>query len=96
MKQMIKINYIDKVISAIAGLFWVIGLLIAGSDSHLMPWMNIVGLIVFLGSSLLIGTRFQKMDKQHHHLIKHKKSMRRRKHVVNTISSKSRVHMRYA
>lgn len=37
------------------GTLWVIGLLLAGSDSNHMPWVNIIGLILFLCVSLLLG-----------------------------------------
>ena len=96
MKQTTKIDYMDKGVLAIAGFFWVIGLLIAGSDGSLMPWVNILGLVVFLGSSFLIGSRCQKMDQQHQNLMRYKKSLSRRKHAVNPVRSKPRVYMRYA
>lgn len=44
-------------LKGVVGLLWVAGLLIAGSDSDYMPWMNIIGVIVFLGASLFLGTR---------------------------------------
>lgn len=40
------------------GFFWVAGLLVAGSDSHYMPWVNGAGLILFTGASLIMGRRF--------------------------------------
>lgn len=95
MKQAQKTN-VDKGVSAVAGTFWVVGLLVAGSDSSFMPWVNIIGLILFFCASFLIGTRLQKMDRQHHDLMRHKKSLRSRKHTVNPVGSERRVHMRYA
>jgi len=38
-----------------AALIWVLGLLAAGSDSVYMPWLNVVGAIVFLLASLWLG-----------------------------------------
>ena len=40
------------------GFFWVVGLLVAGSDSQYMPWVNGAGLILFTGASLILGRRF--------------------------------------
>ncbi len=31
----------------VAGLAWVFGLLLAGSDGNLMPWTNIAGVLLF-------------------------------------------------
>ncbi len=42
----------------ITGIAWVAGLLIAGSDSPYMPWLNGIGLILFLGASILLGKLF--------------------------------------
>lgn len=95
MKQAM-IKNMDKGVSIIAGIFWVAGLLIAGSDSSFMPWINILGLIVFSGASFLIGTRFHKMDRDHRNLIRHEKSLKNQKYAVTPVSSEHRVHMRYA
>lgn len=40
------------------GFFWIAGLLVAGSDSQYMPWVNGAGLILFTGASLIMGRRF--------------------------------------
>ena len=40
---------------AIAGILWVVGLLIASSDNDYMPWVNGIGLIVFLIASIIIN-----------------------------------------
>jgi len=37
------------------GCIWVAGLLIAGSDSPYMPWLNGIGAVVFSGASLVLG-----------------------------------------
>ena len=43
---------LNRLRSACIGLAWVTGLLAAGSDSPYMPWVNILGLLLFLGASL--------------------------------------------
>jgi len=42
-------------IKCLAGFGWVTGLLLAGSENATMPWINILGLALFAGSSLLMG-----------------------------------------
>lgn len=37
------------------GTAWIAGLLIAGSDSQYMPWINGIGLLLFFGASVLLG-----------------------------------------
>jgi hypothetical protein len=44
-----------KCIIGLTGTSWIAGLLIAGSDSPYMPYLNIIGLIVFFGASILLG-----------------------------------------
>jgi hypothetical protein len=44
-----------KCMIGITGISWITGLLIAGSDSPYMPYLNIIGLIVFWGASILLG-----------------------------------------
>lgn len=39
----------------LTGIAWVAGLLIAGSDSPYMPWLNGMGVGLFLGAALLLG-----------------------------------------
>ncbi|MBU0463170.1 MAG: hypothetical protein KKE12_06090 [Proteobacteria bacterium] len=48
----------EKCFIGITGIAWVAGLLIAGSDSPYMPWLNGIGLILFLGASILLGKLF--------------------------------------
>ncbi len=48
-------NIYHHCITGLAGTAWAAGLLIAGSDSPYMPWLNLVGLFVFFGASLLMG-----------------------------------------
>ena len=45
----------QKCMIGIAGTSWITGLLIAGSDSPYMPYLNIIGLLVFFGASILLG-----------------------------------------
>lgn len=44
------------------GCIWVAGLLIAGSDSPYMPWLNGAGAIVFSGASLALGKLLPRLD----------------------------------
>lgn len=44
-------------LTGITGTTWAAGLLIAGSDSPYMPWLNGIGLIIFFGASILLGKR---------------------------------------
>lgn len=39
----------------IKGFFWMAGLLIAGSDSDFMPWVNGIGLLLFVAASILLA-----------------------------------------
>ncbi len=54
MKQIQKKRY-EKSFIGFAGTAWVAGLLIAGSDSPYMPWLNGIGLLLFFGASVLLG-----------------------------------------
>ncbi|WP_457551543.1 hypothetical protein [Desulfobacula sp.] len=54
MQQIQKMLY-EKCLVGITGTAWVAGLLIAGSDSPYMPWLNGMGLMLFLGASILLG-----------------------------------------
>jgi len=58
MKQNQKTIY-QKSVTGIIGTAWVAGLLVAGSDSPYMPWLNGMGLFLFLGASILLS-RFLK------------------------------------
>lgn len=48
-------NIQNKICVGILGFFWVVGLLVAGSDGPYMPWLNLAGTLVFLGASLWLG-----------------------------------------
>ena len=54
MQQVQKIKY-EKSFIGISGTVWIAGLLIAGSDSQYMPWLNGIGLLLFFGASILLG-----------------------------------------
>lgn len=49
---------VEKCFIGVTGTAWVAGLLIAGSDSPYMPWLNGIGLIVFFCASILLGKFF--------------------------------------
>jgi len=55
----------QKYWTGIIGIIWVAGLLIAGSDSPYMPWMNIIGLILFFIASLMLGKLIQPIKQNH-------------------------------
>ncbi len=54
---------------AVIGVLWVTGLLIAGSDSIYMPWVNGVGLILFLLSSVMLGKYLHRTRENHRMVI---------------------------
>lgn len=58
MQQTQKTRY-EKCLITITGTCWVAGLLVAGSDSPYMPWLNGIGLILFLGAGILLGKLFR-------------------------------------
>ncbi len=53
-----------KIQVAVGGCIWVAGLLIAGSDSPYMPWLNVVGAGVFSVASLVLGKLLSRLDAQ--------------------------------
>lgn len=61
MQRMVNV-IIEKVLFGLTGLVWVAGLLAAGSDSPFMPWPNLLGLILFAGSSFLMGKKIKKSE----------------------------------
>ena len=54
-RQMSNLNFR----TVITGSAWVAGLLLAGSDGPLMPWINIAGLTLFLAASLLLSRQLR-------------------------------------
>jgi Sec-independent protein secretion pathway component TatC len=55
----------QKYWTGIIGIIWVAGLLIAGSESPYMPWMNIIGLILFFIASLMLEKLIQPIKQNH-------------------------------
>ena len=45
----------EKSVIGMTGMVWVAGLLLAGSDSPYMPWLNGMGVVLFLGAALVLG-----------------------------------------
>jgi hypothetical protein len=57
--QQIKKTVYEKCVIGVTGTVWIAGLLISGSDSPYMPWLNGMGLLLFLGATLLLGKCLQ-------------------------------------
>ncbi|WP_300460501.1 hypothetical protein [Desulfobacula sp.] len=57
--QQIKRTVYEKCVTGVTGTVWIAGLLISGSDSPYMPWLNGMGLFLFLGATLLLGKCLQ-------------------------------------
>jgi len=53
--QLTKKNICGKAMAGMMALIWIAGLLIAGSESPYMPWMNLVGVVIFFEASLWLG-----------------------------------------
>lgn len=47
-----------------AGLGWILGLLTAGSDGPYMPWVNLLGVLIFLTASLILGKTLPKWERK--------------------------------
>lgn len=54
----------DHIIRGSVGITWVAGLIIAGSDNAYMPWVNGVGLFLFLGASIFMGKYLKASSKE--------------------------------
>ncbi len=52
----------QKCLVGISGVMWVAGLLIAGSDSPYMPWVNGIGLILFFCASFALSKLFRSYE----------------------------------
>jgi hypothetical protein len=59
----IKTTTAGKIKTAAAGCLWMAGLLIAGSDSPYMPWLNGLGILMFSGISLVSGQWLSRLDR---------------------------------
>jgi hypothetical protein len=57
-----KIWFATRIKIAGAGCIWVAGLLMAGSDSLYMPWINALGALIFAGISLVLGNLLSCLD----------------------------------
>ncbi|MCG8614833.1 MAG: hypothetical protein MI802_01345 [Desulfobacterales bacterium] len=53
-----------KAMVTLTTLIWIAGLLAAGSDGPLMPYINIGGGFVFLGASILLGRLLPKLSQE--------------------------------
>lgn len=76
---------------------WVAGLMVAGSDSPYMPWINILGLVIFCVASVFITKRFISSGRQSGTVIYHgfrKKPVNPKAHAMNR--RKNRNHADYA
>ncbi len=51
-----------KVLVIITALAWAGGLLLAGSDGPFMPYLNTVGVVIFLCASLVLGRILPKLE----------------------------------
>ncbi len=58
-----------KCLTGIVGILWVAGLLIAGSDSPYMPWINGIGLILFFCASIMLGKLFQSIESKDENIL---------------------------
>jgi len=58
----------EKFFLGVTGTTWIAGLLIAGSDSPYMPWVNGIGLILFFCASLLLGKIVHPVQSNSEHL----------------------------
>ncbi len=79
-------------------IFWMTGLLLAGSDSPFMPWVNGLGLLLFLLASIFLGKLLNK-DKFASTLIIYPKFSRKTiNHSMTQITKhqNKRVNTRYA
>ncbi len=61
-----------RCLKGVGGILWVAGLLIAGSDSPYMPWINGTGLILFFCASILFGKVLQSIESENDNIIPRK------------------------
>jgi hypothetical protein len=90
--------YHTKLMIGLASIFWMMGLLLAGSDSPFMPWVNGLGLLVFLLASIFLGKLLNK-DKSASTLIIYPKFSRKPiNHSMTQVTKHQnrRVNTRYA
>lgn len=70
----------------VAGLAWVFGLLLAGSDGDLMPWTNIAGILLFGGAGWYMAAGEERLSG------KRKKAQRRLSTETGIIHEKRQAH----
>lgn len=51
-----------KQVVTVYGILWMVGLLLAGSDGPYMPWVNLVGMLILIRSSFVLGQRLPELD----------------------------------
>lgn len=87
-----------QVVRGFFGILWVCGLLVAGSDSAYMPWINLIGLLVFLGASLYLGTCVEGCTRQNARIIRADFTKKQRPGFTtdNKHPQNRRCHSRYA
>ena len=94
--QQDKKNILRIIGNAAAGTTWVSGLLLAGSDSPFMPWVNILGLLIFMGASASMGRRFRRIDRTGIKNPFRNIANKAKNPGFGRIKSNRRVHIRYA
>ena len=90
-----KLTIKDRVLIMGAGLGWIAGLLVAGSENPYMPWINFLGVLVFFGASLILGKTLPMLESEHKKEPVIKK-ITRQAPVVQRMSPASGMRSRYA
>ena len=85
----------NKILVVGTGLGWILGLLIAGSESPYMPVVNLLGVLVFLGASLILGKILPELESMARKEPKIKK-ITRPASVVQRMSPNTTIRSRYA
>lgn len=60
--QLTQQKVMNKGFVGLLGFVWVAGLLLAGSDSSYMPWLNLAGTLVFIGASIWLGRVLPRLE----------------------------------
>lgn len=56
-------SYIEKRCSVVLPvMIWIIGLILAGSEGALMPYLNIGGAVIFFGASVWLGKILPRLE----------------------------------
>ena len=56
--------------TGVAGIGWISGLALAGSEGALMPWLNILGVLIFIGSSLALSGYLSALEQKKTHVFR--------------------------